>query len=92
MDNLQTAETVVNRSSEKTTIDPGLIVDSRSVRQRLASARISMHVGERTVHKSIARIQEWRKSVIVSERKRLRKTMLDLYAPRSPEVCIPNSV
>lgn len=38
-----------------------------------------MHIGDRTIIKTVARISEWRKSIQVSERKRLRKTILDLY-------------
>ena len=52
--------------------------DSRTVRQRIASARFSMQVGERTVIKTITRMGEWRRTIQVSEKKRLRKTILDL--------------
>lgn len=52
--------------------------DSRIVRQRIASARFSMQVGERTVIKTITRMGEWRGTIQVSEKKRLRKTILDL--------------
>jgi len=38
-----------------------------------------MQVGEKTVIKIIARISEWQKAIQVSERKRLKKTVLDLY-------------
>ncbi|GLB40924.1 putative WD40 repeats [Lyophyllum shimeji] len=82
LDALQSADVVLNPSAEKLTIDPGLVVDTRSVRQRIASARFSMQVGERTVTKTIARISEWRKTIQVSERKRLRKTVLDLRETR----------
>jgi hypothetical protein len=37
-----------------------------------------MHVGEKNVIKTISRLSEWRKTIQVSERKRLRKTVLDL--------------
>lgn len=60
-------------------IDPNLVVDNRSVRQRIASARFSLQVGERTVIKTMTRMAEWRKTVQLSEKKRLRKTILDLY-------------
>lgn len=86
LDTLQTAELTINPTSRKTIIDPKLIVDTRSVRQRLASARISLQVGERTLFKSVMRMQEWRKTIYVSERKRLRKNVLDLYV--SPVVCL----
>jgi hypothetical protein len=78
LDVVQLTQTVLNPSLETPTIDPTLIGDARSARQRIASARISMHLGEKTTFKSITRIQEWRKTVITSERKRLRKTVLDL--------------
>lgn len=48
------------------------------MRQRIASARFSMQVGEKNVVKTIVRLSEWRKTIQVSERKRLRKTVLDL--------------
>jgi hypothetical protein len=38
-----------------------------------------MQVGERTVIKTMARMSEWRKTIQVSERKRLRKTILDMW-------------
>ncbi|KAF6760566.1 hypothetical protein DFP72DRAFT_988225 [Ephemerocybe angulata] len=49
---------------------------------RFASARFSMQVGERTVIKTMTRMAEWRKTIQVSERKRLRKTILDLREHR----------
>jgi hypothetical protein len=60
-------------------IDPGLVVDNRSVRQRIASARFStLQTGERAVIKTITRMAEWRETIQVSEKKRIRKTVLDL--------------
>ncbi|TFK36229.1 hypothetical protein BDQ12DRAFT_737089 [Crucibulum laeve] len=82
LDIIQSAETILNPTAEKTTIDPHLIVDSRTIRQRIASARFSMQVGERTVIKTISRMLEWRKTVQISERKRLRKNILDLREQR----------
>ncbi|KAF5370942.1 hypothetical protein D9615_009793 [Tricholomella constricta] len=82
LDTLQKADTVLNPSAEKLSIDPSLIVDTRSVRQRIASARFSMQVGERTIIKTVARMTEWRKTIQISERKRLRKTVLDLRETR----------
>ncbi|KII85493.1 hypothetical protein PLICRDRAFT_44793 [Plicaturopsis crispa FD-325 SS-3] len=80
---LETAESLIHpESSEKTTIDPTLIVDGRSARQRLVSARLSIQVGERTTTKSMLRMNDWRKTISVSERKRLRKTVLDLREHR----------
>ncbi|KAF5360312.1 hypothetical protein D9758_009126 [Tetrapyrgos nigripes] len=79
---LQTAEQVLNPAAESTQIDPNLVADTRSVRQRFASARFSLQIGERTVMKIITRIIEWRKTIQVSERKRLRKNILDLRENR----------
>lgn len=72
------AEACINPDAERTAIDPSLVADVRSVRQRIASARLSMQVGERTIMKTVARMQEWRKTIQTSERKRLRKDVLDL--------------
>jgi hypothetical protein len=83
LDILQDAETVLAPSAEKTEIDPQLVVDSRTVRQRIASARFSIQVGERTVVKTMTRMNEWRLTIQSSERKRLRKNILDLCATRS---------
>ncbi|KAF8962103.1 beach-domain-containing protein [Flammula alnicola] len=82
LDKIQSAEIILNPSAKTTMIDPGLVVDNRSVRQRIASARFSMQVGERTVIKTITRMTEWRKTVQVSERKRLRKAVLDMRENR----------
>lgn len=76
---IHSAETLLNPTAESVAkIDPELIVDNRSVRRRMASSRLSVQVGERTVNKSMGRMHEWRKTIIVSERKRLRKNVLDL--------------
>ncbi|KAJ4474264.1 hypothetical protein J3R30DRAFT_3295344 [Lentinula aciculospora] len=82
LDVLQSAEGVLNPRAEKTNIDPNLVQDTRSVRQRFASARFSMQVGERTVVKTVNRMIEWRQTIRVSERKRLRKNILDLRETR----------
>lgn len=82
LDTLQKAELLVNPSQETTSIDPQLIIDQRSVRQRIASARFSMQVGERTVMKTMIRITEWRRTIQTSETKRLRKGLLDLREDR----------
>jgi hypothetical protein len=79
LDKIQSAEIILNPSAKTTIIDAGLAVDNRSVRQRIASARFSIQVGERTVIKTITRMTEWRKTVQASERKRLRKTILDMW-------------
>ncbi|KAJ7337518.1 beach-domain-containing protein [Mycena albidolilacea] len=82
LDILQSAEEVLAPSAEKTEIDPSLVVDSRTVRQRIASARFSIQVGERTVVKTMTRMNEWRLTIQSSERKRLRKNILDLRENR----------
>ncbi|KAJ6588193.1 beach-domain-containing protein [Mycena capillaripes] len=82
LDILQEAEAVLAPSAEKTEIDPQLVVDSRTVRQRIASARFSIQVGERTVVKTMTRMNEWRLTIQSSERKRLRKNILDLRENR----------
>ncbi|KAJ2916640.1 hypothetical protein MD484_g3777, partial [Candolleomyces efflorescens] len=82
LDVLQTADGLLNPASPTPGIDPNLITDTRSVRQRFASARFSMQVGERTVIKTMTRMAEWRKTIQVSERKRLRKSILDLREHR----------
>ncbi|KAK0186450.1 beach-domain-containing protein [Armillaria mellea] len=79
LDILQDTETVLNPSAERQpTISPELVADTRSFRQRIVSARLTVHVSERTVIKLLARMLEWRKTIRVSEQKRLRKNMLDL--------------
>jgi len=78
LDTLQSAHKVLNPSAENLGIDPSIVVDARSVRQRFASARFSIQVGERTITKTMIRMADWRKSIQDSERKRLRKTILDL--------------
>ncbi|KAF8802772.1 hypothetical protein BYT27DRAFT_7244538 [Phlegmacium glaucopus] len=69
---------MLDPSAKTTMIDAGLVVDNRSGRQRIASARFNMQVGERTVVNAITRLREWRKTIQVLERKWLRETVLDL--------------
>ena len=79
MDVLQAAESLLNpRATQETSVDPAAVVGTKSRRRRMASVRLSMQLGESAVKRSITRIHEWRKSVIATERKRLRKTVLDL--------------
>jgi hypothetical protein len=76
---LQNAEQLINGGNfPSTKIDPSLVLERRSVRYRFGSVRLSSHLGERTIQKSMARIQEWRATIILTERKRLRKSLLDL--------------
>ncbi|KAF9014685.1 beach-domain-containing protein [Hymenopellis radicata] len=79
---LQDAETLLNPSAEKTVISAELLADTRTVRERFASARFSIQVSERTVIKIFTRMVEWRKTIQTSEKKRLRKNMLDLREHR----------
>ncbi|KAH9042628.1 beach-domain-containing protein [Lactarius pseudohatsudake] len=74
----QKRELLNGGDSQQTKIDPSLVSSRFSVRHRFASARLSLQLGERTVQKSMARIHEWRATVIATERKRLRKNFLDL--------------
>ncbi|KAL0958994.1 hypothetical protein HGRIS_014308 [Hohenbuehelia grisea] len=84
LDTLQTTEGAINGNSEKTAIDPKLVTDARSIRQRIASSRLSSvtTLGGRALLKTTTRIQDWRKNIQTQERKRLRKDMLDLREHR----------
>ncbi|KIY47744.1 beach-domain-containing protein [Fistulina hepatica ATCC 64428] len=77
---LQKAEAVTNPSAERTEIDPVLVADSRTLRQRIASTLSSG--GERPVMKTILQTTEWRKNIRMAENKRLRKDLLDLRENR----------
>ncbi|KAF9531325.1 hypothetical protein CPB83DRAFT_848844 [Crepidotus variabilis] len=77
LDIIQSGEAIINPGAA-TVIDPSLVVDNRTMRQRFASARFSIQVGERAVMKTISRTAEWRTTVKGSEKKRLRKMILDL--------------
>lgn len=72
------AQAALNPDTQTTPIDPKLIPRRLFGRQKFSSARLSVQLGERTVQKSISRILDWRKTIIISERKRLRRTVLDL--------------
>jgi hypothetical protein len=78
LDIVHKADTILNPTADKLQIDPSLMEDTRSVRQRIASARLSIHVGERTIVKTITKVQEWRSTIEIAEKKRLRKNFLDL--------------
>lgn len=79
MDVLQSAESLLNpRATQETRVDTAAIVGTKSRRRRMASIRLSIQLGESAVKRSIIRIHDWRKSVVITERKRLRKTVLDL--------------
>jgi hypothetical protein len=83
LDILQAGDAVINPTNNPPVIDPTLISDNRSIRQRFASARMSMQIGERTVIKTMARMTDWRLTIQASESKRLRKTILDMCVPTS---------
>ncbi|KAG5335279.1 hypothetical protein C0989_001571 [Termitomyces sp. Mn162] len=82
LDTMQSANAMLNPAADKLSIDPSLVTDTRSVRQRIASARFSIHAGEKTVMKTLTHMLEWRKTIQISELKRLRKTVLDLRETR----------
>ncbi|KAJ3720550.1 hypothetical protein C8R42DRAFT_671005 [Lentinula raphanica] len=100
LDILQSAEAIINPTAERTNIDPGLVQDTRSIRQRLASGSAGLSllslgtgtgmnrgnglqfVGDRTVMKTLNRMYEWRKTIRESEKKRVRKEVLDLRETR----------
>lgn len=89
MDVLQSAETALNPgSSQETVIDSIAVAGTKPRRPRMASIRLSLQLGESAVKRSITRIHDWRKTVIITERKRLRKTVLDMcvtsHCPRDP--------
>ena len=69
---------MLNPAAEKLSIDPRLVADTRSVRQRIASARFRIDIGERTAMETLSHMLEWREAIQISERKLLRKTILDL--------------
>ncbi|KAK2463985.1 hypothetical protein APHAL10511_004036 [Amanita phalloides] len=78
LDTLETAEMVINPSAGKPAIDRNLVADNRTMRQRIASAKLSIQVGERMVGKTTARMAEWRRTIRESEKKRLKKNLQDL--------------
>jgi hypothetical protein len=79
MDIFHRAEALLAPSGTHTPRQDGRSSLAQRIKARRApSSRLSVHLGERTVQRSIARIHEWRKTVTLTERKRLRKTTLDL--------------
>ncbi|VDB88447.1 unnamed protein product [Peniophora sp. CBMAI 1063] len=79
LDLIQSSETLVDgRESGSIGVDPALVTDRRSLTHRLTSARLSIQLGERTVTKAMARVTEWRRTIVAAEAKRLRKTVIDL--------------
>ncbi|EPQ51421.1 beach-domain-containing protein [Gloeophyllum trabeum ATCC 11539] len=80
LDLLQSSQNLFDSgAAQPAGIDPNVIVGKRRpFGTRMLSARLSLQVGERVLLRSLTRISDWRKTVIDSERKRLRKTVLDL--------------
>lgn len=58
-------------------IEPKLI-PAKGMRRHKSSSSINS-TGERAVQKSMQRLQDWRKTIMVSERKRLRRTAIDMW-------------
>lgn len=71
------AQRALNPDAPSSTIDPQLIPGRRMSRHK-SSSSINLNVGERGVQKSMQRLQDWRKTIMVSERKRLRRTAIDM--------------
>lgn len=82
LDVLRIAEDTLNPAADKMQIDPNLVADHRTLRQRITSARLSIQVGEWAILKTINRMVDWRKSITKSERNRLRQSILDLREER----------
>ena len=80
---MQRAEVILHPSmAPQSGINPSAIMQGRPRHGRRESSRLSIHLGERTVQRSNTKIQEWRKNVTATERKRLRKNILDLREQR----------
>jgi len=71
------AQKALDPDAPPSTIDPQLIPGRRISRHK-SSSSINLNVGERGVQKSMQRLQDWKKTIIVSERKRLRRTAIDM--------------
>ena len=78
LDTVQSAEAIYNPNyTHQTPIDPEVVADCKSRRLRVSS-KLSVQLGDRTTNKSMARMHDWRNNIMATERKRLRKTALDL--------------
>lgn len=83
LETVQTAEVILHPSTTpQSGINPNAVIQGRPKHGRRQSTRLSMHLGERTVQRLNTKIQEWRKNVTATERKRLRKNILDLREQR----------
>lgn len=70
------AQRALNPNAPSPTIDPKLIPARRMSRHRSSSSISS--TAERAVQKSLQRLQDWRTTIMVSERKRLHRTAVDI--------------
>lgn len=77
MDAAEEAQRALNPDAPSSAIDPKLIPARRMSRHRSSSSISS--TSERAVQKSMQRLQDWRKTIMVSERKRLRRTAIDMW-------------
>jgi hypothetical protein len=71
------AQRTLNPDAPASTINPELIPGRRMNRHK-SSSSINSTVSERTAQKSMQRLQDWRKTIMISERKRLRRTAIDM--------------
>lgn len=69
------AQRALNPEAPPSTIDPRLIPGRRMSRHKSSSSI----TGDKGVQKSMQRLQDWRKTIMVSERKRLRRTAIDMW-------------
>jgi len=70
------AQNSLNPDAPSPTTNPQLVPGGRMSRHRSSSSISSM--GEKAVQKSMQRLQDWRKTIVMSERKRLRRTAIDM--------------
>ncbi|KAI5118373.1 hypothetical protein M0805_008701 [Coniferiporia weirii] len=78
LDIFQKAETLLNEDPSDENPTPPKTRPGRSSRiLHVAHASVQI-LGERAYQKTISKIRDWRKNIITSERKRLRRTALDL--------------
>jgi hypothetical protein len=74
----QEAQNALNPDAPSPTVDPQIILGRRASRHR-SSGSTGSTMSERTVQKSMQRLQDWRKTIKISERKRLRRTAIDMW-------------
>ncbi|RDB25611.1 Beige 1 [Hypsizygus marmoreus] len=87
LDTLQSADVALNPNAEKLSIDQ--VLSRMPVCASADCLGALQHAGWREdCHQDIARMTEWRKTIQVSERKRLRRTVLDLRETRRQVLCL----